>query len=324
MDRRAMRLLRAAKRRLRSSRAAPAVPREADQRLDGWLRPFDEELSRIDAACRPGGAERFALFRDLDPDLWALLLTKQYDGYSNIRNALPDVPDASLQELWNGLSGVGLARQSLAFYTRLRERYARHSRVPLEDAQVLDFGCGWGRLTRFLARDVQPGNLFGCDPVEQILAHCRENRVPATLARSAFVPARLPFDVRFDLVYAFSVFTHVSEKTHLACLRALHASLEPGGILIVTVRPVEYMALSPLMAPLTLDPDTVATNAKFLFVPHPAEPSHLQYEGGEMTYGEAVITLPYVEERWSEWFELLAVDVQLEDLYQVVITLRRR
>jgi hypothetical protein len=179
-------------------------------------------------------------------------------------------------------------------------------------------------LTRFLARDLRPGNLFGCDPVEQILAVCRESRVPATLARSEFVPERLPFEGRFDLAYAFSVFTHISEKAHRACLGALHDSLEPGGILIGTVRPVEYLALSALMAPLAHDADAVATDARFLFVPHPAEPSHLQYEGGEMTYGETVITLPYVKERWSEWFELLGVDVQLEDLYQVVITLRRR
>jgi hypothetical protein len=43
-----------------------------------------------------------------------------------------------------------------------------------------------------------------------------------------------------------------------------------------------------------------------------------------MTYGEAVITLPYVRERWSSMFELLDVDVLLGDLYQVMLTLRRR
>ena len=36
-----------------------------------------------------------------------------------------------------------------------------------------------------------------------------------------------------------------------------------------------------------------------------------------MTYGETVITLPYVRERWSDRFELLAVDVLVGDLFQV-------
>jgi hypothetical protein len=43
-----------------------------------------------------------------------------------------------------------------------------------------------------------------------------------------------------------------------------------------------------------------------------------------MTYGETVITLPYVRERWAPQFELLAADVAIADLFQVVLTLRRR
>ena len=41
-----------------------------------------------------------------------------------------------------------------------------------------------------------------------------------------------------------------------------------------------------------------------------------------MTYGETVITLPYVRERWSRWFELLHSDLLIGDLHQVVLTLR--
>ena len=37
-----------------------------------------------------------------------------------------------------------------------------------------------------------------------------------------------------------------------------------------------------------------------------------------------MITLPYIRERWSELFELLGVDILIDDLHQVVITLRRR
>ena len=93
---------------------------------------------------------------------------------------------------------------------------------------MLDFGCGWGRLTRMLARDVAPGNLFGCDPAQGILDVCRADRVPAELARSDFLPQRVPFDGPFDLAFAFSVFTHLSERAAEASLDALHAALAPG------------------------------------------------------------------------------------------------
>jgi SAM-dependent methyltransferase len=280
---------------------------------DSWLEHlYGDELSRIDAACRDGGPERFALFRDLEPDLWALLLTREYDAYPNIRALLPGLPEPSLQEKWNGASGVPLAAEGLAFSKTLTARYRQYGPRPLHESRILDFGCGWGRLTRVFARDVEPGRLHGCDPVQEILEQCRTDRVPAELARSEFVPERLPFDERFDLVFAFSVFTHLSEQAHEACLRAIHSSMGPGGILVLTVRPPEYLGASPLAEPL------------YLFEPHPAERSHPQYEGGEMTYGETVITLPYVRRRWGPLFELKAIDLLLDDLHQVVLTLRRR
>jgi len=61
-----------------------------------------------------------------------------------------------------------------------------------------------------------------------------------------------------------------------------------------------------------------------LFVPHAADPSHPQFGGDEMHFGEAVITLPYVRERWADLFELLEVESTIEDAYQTVLTLRRR
>jgi trans-aconitate methyltransferase len=159
-----------------------------------------------------------------------------------------------------------------------------------------------------LARDVAPGRLYGVDPAPEILAACRATGVPAQLAQSDFLPDALPFDGPFDLAFAFSVFTHLSEPAHQRALDALHAALAPGAILVVTIRPPAYL------------PDA---RAPYAFVPHAAEPSHPQYGGGEMTYGETVVSLDYVRERWSDRFALLDVDILLADLFQVVLTLRR-
>jgi trans-aconitate methyltransferase len=177
----------------------------------------------------------------------------------------------------------------------------------LAEARVLDFGCGWGRLTRLLARDVADDRLYGCDPVQGILDVCVRERVPAHFARNEVRSGRLPFDERFDLAFAFSVFTHLSEPAHEHALDALHAGLRPGGVLVVTVRPDDF-----------LDGE-----AQYRFVAHPADAGHLQYQGGEMEYGESVVTLPYVRERWAPRFTLLKASLQLADLQQVVLVLRR-
>ncbi len=289
---------------------------------------WDPELSRLDAACAGAGVEALAQFRELDGDLWALLLTQEYDLYPNIRALLPDVPDRALQQTWNGTSGAALATQSLAFYNRLRELSARHSAVGLQQCRVLDFGCGWGRLTRFLARDVAPESLFGCDPVEAILDVCRRTRVPARLARCDFVPQRLPFSERFDLVYAFSVFTHLSEPAHEASLRALHASIAPGGLLVVTVRPPAYLRVSDLLAPalrsLGPRPEARFVEPLYLFAPHGGQPLGEPAPAQGITYGETVLTAAYIRERWSALFEPLEFSLLIGDPHQVVVALRRR
>jgi len=321
--------LRRAAHALRRARGGNDYQPPSQAGLDWWLGPlYDEKLSAIDAACADRKSADFALFRDLDDDLWAVLLSRDYAAYPNIRALLPSAPAPDLQQRWNGTSGLELLRQSKAFYAKARGRFAEHGSLPLSDARVLDFGCGWGRLTRFFARDVQPGSLYACDPVTEILDICRRTNVPATIARSEFVPERLPFSEQFDLVFSFSVFTHLSERAHQACLRAIHTGLAPGGIFIATIRSPAYLHQTPLIRAAldSLGPNPLAALAepRYLFVAHGADPNHPQYAGGEMDYGETVITLPYLRRRWGELFELLDISLLTGDMHQVVLTLRRR
>jgi Methyltransferase domain len=174
-------------------------PREAGP-LDPWLELFDERLGRIDAACVGAGPEGFALFGDLDDDLWTLLLSREYEHYPGILSLLPELPDPGRQIMWTGAAGLETLGRAKALYCRIRDGFERHH-GPLDGAAVLDFGCGWGRLTRFFARDVDTRALCGCDPVPEILDVCRETRVPAELEVSDPVPERLPFERSFDLVF---------------------------------------------------------------------------------------------------------------------------
>ena len=303
---------------------ADAAPGELD--VDGWLTSlYGDRLAEIDAACANAGREAYRLFRGLDDDLWALLLTRRYSSFPNIRALLPDVPDPQLQINWNGAAGLMLLSQSKAFYGHAKNMAAAHGGTTLPESRILDFGIGWGRLARFFARDVEPGNLMGVDPTPEILDVCRESRIPAELARSEFLPETLPFG-EIDLAYSFSVFTHISEPAAEICLDALHAAIVPGGLLILTIRPPAYLVLDAKMHDALAalgDPVAAMNEPRYVFVPHPVEGGHPQYDGGEMTYGEAVISLAHVRERWGDRFELLDVKVATEDMYQVAVTLKR-
>jgi SAM-dependent methyltransferase len=298
-----------------------------DGPFDPWLSLFDDELQRLDDACSRSGAAALPQFGELGDDLWTVLLSRDYERYPAIHELMPRLPSPELQMRWNGTAGLPLLTQGKAFYRLAHDAFARDSRRGLADAKVLDFGCGWGRLTRFFIRDVAPESLFGCDPVDSILDVCRESGIPAEFAHCDPRPAQLPFEQALDLTVAFSVFTHLSEPAHEACLRAIHAGLSPSGLLIATIRAPAYLTHElgrPLLQQLDEDPYTAFKRPRYLFAPHPAEPDHPQFQGGEMDYGETVISLPYVRERWAEWFELLDVALLTEDMHQVVLTLRRR
>ena len=310
-------------------RAASTLKTEpVPARLDDWLVPlFGEELDRIEAAVESSGPEGYREFRGLDDDLWAMLLTLDYDAYPGIRDFLPDVPEPALQAMYNGASGPTLAAQSVCFYRKLKEMQAEYGSKDISQSSVLDFGCGWGRLTRMLAKDLEPGLLHGCDPAESILEVSRRSGVPAKLELSEFLPESLPFEEKFDLVFSFSVFTHISEKAATRSLEAIHGSLNEGGLFVLTIRPPSYIDFNPLMRPAVdrLGPDRlkVLRDPHYVFVPHETE-GHPQFGGEEMHYGEAVVTLPYVKDNWTELFDLLDVSILAGDMYQIALSLSKK
>lgn len=104
----------------------------------------------------------------------------------------------------------------------------------LTGKRVLDFGCGAGRTLRhFLAAD-QGARLYGCDIDATSLAWLKEHAGDRIdLVQVQDEPGLpLPAD-SFDLVYAFSVFTHLSQRW-AGWLLELHRVLAPQGLLFVT------------------------------------------------------------------------------------------
>lgn len=101
---------------------------------------------------------------------------------------------------------------------------------------VLDFGCGCGRVLRWLQdRLPDPQQLYGTDIDAEAIDWCRRHlgagRFSANAGRP---PLDMPAD-RFDFVYAISVFTHLREDYQRAWLAELARVTQPGGIVLLTV-----------------------------------------------------------------------------------------
>jgi len=254
------------------------------------------------------------MFRELADLPWASLMLGAAP--------LPALPPENVQCNWCGNSGVALAHQSADFYRLLKESYARHARKPLSASTILDFGCGWGRLTRLFAKDLPPGQIFGCDPDGSILEWCRE--VPGTFRQSETRLRSLPFEERFDLAFAFSVFTHLGPKTLESALNALHGSLESDGLLIATIRPrafIEVRAADLATLPADAIEGMLAGYDSGEYIYHPY---NLPAVEGEVPYGETVIPAAYIEQNWTDRFEILEQANYPSDPYQLSLVMRRK
>lgn len=101
--------------------------------------------------------------------------------------------------------------------------------------RALDFGCGCGRVLRWLSERFQTVTFHGVDIDDEAIRWCSKNiRRIAVQTNAPLPPLRYPDD-HFDLVYSVSVFTHLSEAMQDQWLEELSRVLKPGGLLIFTV-----------------------------------------------------------------------------------------
>jgi SAM-dependent methyltransferase len=97
---------------------------------------------------------------------------------------------------------------------------------------VLDFGCGAGRVLRHFLNEADVGELHGCDIDEPSIRWLEENLSPPL---HAFVNGESPPlprpDGYFDLIWAASVFTHITDEW-AEWLLEMHRLLADDGLLI--------------------------------------------------------------------------------------------
>jgi SAM-dependent methyltransferase len=150
---------------------------------------------------------------------------------------LPLPPEALMRRVgWNVYS----SRPGEVYVERGREQWRLiKSLLPegwsFEGKRVLDFGCGAGRIVRHALAEDPAGEYWGCDIDAASVEWMRANLSPPLHAfqTDEWPPTPEP-DGRFDLIYAFSVFTHLLDPWS-AWLVELHRLLADDGIAIVTV-----------------------------------------------------------------------------------------
>jgi hypothetical protein len=289
----------AVKRRLRLLLTQAATRSDAQARAE-ICRLLQEsywrkELLALDEACRAAVDEAALrpLIEALPLELFLLLVFTRQTAWPNIARCFPSLPPADLQKRFTSRSDQGHLNTVSWFVASLVERYERQG-GRIKDATVLDVGCGWGRFMRAFWRYVPADRLHGMDVDSEILKSCDEHRVPGRryLGPGLAVPG-MPSS--FSLIYAYSVFTHLDQKTHLDLLARLRDVVTDDGLVILTIRSASYWdrlmidrsAQTDLWCKLKND----HRRNGYAFAPHPGHP----------TFGETSIDPAYIERSWKGW-----------------------
>jgi ubiquinone/menaquinone biosynthesis C-methylase UbiE len=94
---------------------------------------------------------------------------------------------------------------------------------------------------RFFLREIEPHRLWGIDCLPAAIDVCTSTNRSAKFALVAPFPPTLFENDSLDLVFAYSVFSHLSEPAHLAWLGEFQRILKRGGLAILTTRSREYI-----------------------------------------------------------------------------------
>jgi len=194
---------------------------------------------------------------------------------------------------------------------RLAGLAAQHGVCVTDRCVVLDFGCGCGRLARWMAPQVIDGGgrFLGSDLNPRLVTWCAEN-LPGEYARNGLQPPLAWEDGVADVVYAYSVMTHLRERTAVRWLSEIARVLRSGGLALLTFHDEAYAGIfGPTEVRATLGEQTYVVFNDAL-------------EGSN--YISAWTTRRHFADLASRHFEVLEIIPGKDDRSQALALLRRR
>jgi methyltransferase family protein len=243
-------------------------------------------------------------------------------------HGLPRLPAEADQLHFTALSGPSNLRQAFAFYTFCRDRVG----ALRAGDQVLDFGCGWGRIARFWLRDVAPERLWCLDVSERALGLLRETGLRARVVRHDVLPPVTELaGQRFRVIAAYSVFSHLPEEAARRWLAFLGGHLAFDGTLVLTTRGRRFIER---LRSLEREPPTDDSLRRLLRAASPVTATARAHEAGRFVfidtevgqhYGEALIPEEYARRHVPDGLELTCfLDVGGPEIDQAILVFEAR
>ncbi len=246
----------------------------------------------------------------------------------------PPVPPEDLRRTGcGGTAAHGHLWSSLEDFEVLFETWRLFGDRPLDSLRdVLDFGCGCGRVSRWFAQTLPRATVHGCDVRAAGIEWCKQH-LRGDYRHSSTTPP-LPFaDASMDLVFALSLFSHFDRESSVAWMTELARVCRPGGRLIVTThghfatwviaRSDEHQRSFRVDAEGAADLARRLQREDFVFLEPGAEWLRA-LDGPSRDYGQAFLTESFVRSAFAGAVELVAVMPAASFLFQDLYVLEPR
>jgi 2-polyprenyl-3-methyl-5-hydroxy-6-metoxy-1,4-benzoquinol methylase len=247
---------------------------------------------------------------------------------------LPAMPSDDVQRSFTAQCGRSNMQQAFSFYRCAR---AACGMDQLNEPRVLDFGGGWGRIARLFLRDTTPERIVVAETMNFAVECLRETGAQFQVFQNKPFPPIGGLTGSFDLIIAYSVFSHLSEPYFRAWVDYLLSLLLPGAPLVFTTRGTSFIAhLEHLHRETAAADEMLREHIRRLReeMPSPAEIRRCFLSGdfqfypiggaGELTpdfFGEAFIPREYIERHYPDNF--VSFDEGVPYVDQSVVVLRR-
>ena len=103
-----------------------------------------------------------------------------------------------------------------------------------EPKRILDWGCGVSRVVIHIDKNTNQPLLHACDINEQMIMFNKKHYTNISYSLINYNPPTNYEDEYFDLVYGFSIFTHIEGHIQEEWIKEIHRILNRRGIFIFT------------------------------------------------------------------------------------------
>lgn len=197
---------------------------------------------------------------------------------------------------------------------------------------ILDFGCGAGRLLRYFLLFAPEHRYHACEVNAASLDFVHD--LPGAVDTRQIGPQpSSPFaDASMDAVYAWSIWTHYDEPTGRAWLEDLHRILRPGGCALITVHSDELVRRYGREPALVKKMQERGGNYREIMREYTARgfsfwraypESASEFGIDANTFGMAFISRPYIEKNWLDLFDLKTI-VNGDPGWQDLVVLQKK